>query len=142
MGKCDASINVVSRAIAILESVGIRWVLFADADAQGQAALGHVTDPVSGEPLTEQHPNVIWCGETGSLEQMLITAGYADLCAGLADHAVPDALGWLKREKSWRPRALAQAAMDAGREPPEPITRLAEWLRYAAAMPPADVVTS
>lgn len=135
----------LAKVVEGLNDLEIPWLLFADNDADGLAAVAQCADPATGDPLTYEHPNVVKSGEK-QLEQMLIDAGYLpevesvarDLGESVADDAA--ALSFLSRHKGWAPEAVARAAVASGKSIPEPVKQLAAAIqgRLAEAAEPGQ----
>lgn len=125
----------VARAIEALHHLETPWLVFADSDSAGIAALDAIKDPATGVPLSLQHESVVDSGDK-QLEQMLIDAGYmteiVTVAAASGQTGIStdkQALKFLTDNKGWAAAAVAREAVKAGKKPPEPIARLAAAIR-------------
>jgi putative ATP-dependent endonuclease of OLD family len=125
----------VGKAIEALYHLETPWLVFADNDESGIAALAAIVDPATGNPLTFGHPSVIKSGNK-QIEQLLVDAGYLAEVTAVANEtgnaSVGDekqALKFLTKNKSWAAEAVARAAVEAGKAAPAPIHDLANAIR-------------
>ena len=119
--------------IQAAHDLALPWIVFADNDDAGRLALGNVTHPATGEPLTPDSDEVVMSGRK-QIEQLLIDADYADEIRAVAhenniDIDGPRApLDFLKGNKPWAAELVAIRAMDAGKPLPESVVSLARKL--------------
>ena len=130
----------VARAIEALHHLETPWLVFADNDPAGLAALAAVKDPATGASLSLAHDSVVSSGDK-QLEQMLIDADYLTeietVAATFGEPGVStdqQALKFLTAHKGWAAEAVARQAVKAGKKAPEPIDRLAKAIRAKLAL--------
>jgi len=138
----------VPKLVAAADELGLPWICFADKDPAGAAALSKITDPDTGNPLTNSSPRVVVAGAK-AIEQLLLDSGYGDEIGSVAqDHgeeALSDAdrLKYLTRHKGWVGEAVVTLALRNGKPIPSSVVDLANRIKtmLGTAAPGLGVAT-
>lgn len=140
---------------ALEELGGIPWVFFVDNDGPGLEAIEGLIGS-DGKKLSVAHDQVVVSGKK-QLEQLLIDSRYTDEIESVANDYLPYGeddpnygkprlppytdedgpkayLRFLAQNKGWAAELVARAAMENGKEPPEPVIELGSRIKNALGL--------
>jgi len=124
----------VPKLIAAAEELGLPWLVFADNDAQGIAALANIVDPRTGTALDPNSSRVVVAGSK-AIERMLLDAGYGDEVIAIANEqkvtvaTEQDQLKYLASNKGWVGESVVSLALQNEKGVPQPVHELAGRIR-------------
>jgi putative ATP-dependent endonuclease of the OLD family len=137
---CESMDNPqVPKLIAAANEIGLPWLVFADNDPSGHAALRKILDPDTQLPLDLDSHRVVVAGAK-AMERLLLDAGYGDDVVAIAkEHEVEidgerAQLNYLKSNKGWVGELVARRAIASGKQVPPSITELANRISSVLAL--------
>jgi len=128
----------VPKLVAAANELGLPWLVFADNDEKGIAAVAKLTDPDTGSPVDIGSRRVVIAGAQ-AIERLLLDAGYGDEVTTIAaEHGATvgtdvERLRFLKDHKGWVGGAVASLALANGKTAPQSIVDLAKRIRTVLA---------